>query len=40
MSNDDCPERKVKLEILDISGVYHYNDPDEDRFFDALAQTD
>ncbi|CDW88905.1 wd-40 repeat protein [Stylonychia lemnae] len=34
------PERKVKVEILDISCVYHYNEPIEDKFFDALASTD
>lgn len=36
----NCPERKVKVETLDIAGIYHYNDPHEDKFFDALANTD
>lgn len=30
----------MKVETLDIAGVYHYNDPDEDKFFDALSSTD
>lgn len=30
----------MKLETLDIAGVYHYNDEDQDKFFDALAATD
>lgn len=33
-------ERKVKVETLDIAGIFHYNDPDEDKFFDALASCD
>ena len=35
----DGNQRKLKIESLDIAGLYHYNDPDQDKLFDALAAT-
>ena len=32
-------EKKVKLEILDVAGVFHYANENQDKFFDALAAS-
>ena len=39
MVDFDENEKKIKVEILDIPGVFHYDNQYQDKFFDALAET-
>ena len=32
-------ETRIRMEFIDIPGVYHFLDKDSDPFFDALAAT-
>jgi len=36
----DNMETRIKCEIIDLPGVYHYLDPDFQSFFDMLAITE
>ena len=33
-------ERKMRLEVLDIAGIYHYKDKPFNEFFDKLSASD
>ena len=33
-------ESRIKVEILDMPGIYHYHDEDFQDFFDQLAETE
>jgi hypothetical protein len=33
-------ERKIKLEVLDVAGIYHYKDKPFNEFFDKLCSQE
>ena len=37
---DDGIEPRVKCEFFDIPGIYHFNDKEFERFYEALADSD